>query len=552
MAGILGGFSSTPGSSALSSFSSFPLPISQMSNYTPTLNTFTPTSPPTFSFPLPPSAVTYTTGPPSSGTSAQLSGSFPSQFTFTGLSSQPFVRTSTYSYVPSESTTTFPTRIYESSPAFSTTSYLLGGLPVAKPEPVPVPAAAQPSVLPAQPAGPAPTGFPRPVYSSTSFLRSAWEGSVSTAPASARSFVSSVTSSAAPITFGSPPPAAAPVTPCLGAALDSSRLRSYSAPSASVPAVQAIPPPAPAPAPVPIPVPVPVPAPVCPPVGRTRALLIGVNYNGLDRDNQLFGAANDARCLGRFLEDQGWDRTTIVVMDEGQVDAELLPTRENVLRMLDWLTEDAQPGDALFFGFSGHGTQLQRQHGDGVDADGVVAMDLQLVLHDDLYPALARKLPCGTRLTAVLDCAFAGTVLNLPHTLLPGQSVGYSPPAADCSSTGEVVVFSSFFDEAEEREIDSQASRFGGACTNALLSALSVLGGANVTYSTLLAEMEAETRVRELPHIPMLSSTHPLRASASFTLTPQGDAVSPLPTRHSRAALNPYIRTKVNPATTKA
>ena len=57
--------------------------------------------------------------------------------------------------------------------------------------------------------------------------------------------------------------------------------------------------------------------------------------------------------------------------------ASLMPTRANILRGVDWLVKGAKAGDALFFHFSGHGTQQKDE--DANEADG---MDEALVPSD--------------------------------------------------------------------------------------------------------------------------------------------------------------------------
>jgi hypothetical protein len=41
----------------------------------------------------------------------------------------------------------------------------------------------------------------------------------------------------------------------------------------------------------------------------------------------------------------------------------LQPTRRNILNALGWLVSDAQPGDSLFFHYSGHGSQVRDYNG---------------------------------------------------------------------------------------------------------------------------------------------------------------------------------------------
>lgn len=44
-------------------------------------------------------------------------------------------------------------------------------------------------------------------------------------------------------------------------------------------------------------------------------------------------------------------------LTDGQTDRFRLPTQRNILKGFEWLMQDLQPGDSLFFYFSGEGFQ---------------------------------------------------------------------------------------------------------------------------------------------------------------------------------------------------
>ena len=47
----------------------------------------------------------------------------------------------------------------------------------------------------------------------------------------------------------------------------------------------------------------------------------------------------------------------MVILTDDQFNPISHPTKENILRAMRWLVNDAQPHDSLFFHFSGHGGQ---------------------------------------------------------------------------------------------------------------------------------------------------------------------------------------------------
>lgn len=57
-----------------------------------------------------------------------------------------------------------------------------------------------------------------------------------------------------------------------------------------------------------------------------------------------------------------------MVLTDDHNDPNFVPTRCNIIRAMQRLVLDAQPGDSLFFHFAGHGDQQKDLDGD--EADG--------------------------------------------------------------------------------------------------------------------------------------------------------------------------------------
>ena len=125
---------------------------------------------------------------------------------------------------------------------------------------------------------------------------------------------------------------------------------------------------------------------------RTKALLIGINYVG-HQVGVLSGCHNDVRVMKQFIVSQGFsdapDRMR-TLMDDGCVYVHVLtrprdksecthactyvdvlahrssemPNKQNIEQAMLWLIADAQPGDALFLHYSGHGSQVEDVSGD--------------------------------------------------------------------------------------------------------------------------------------------------------------------------------------------
>ena len=154
--------------------------------------------------------------------------------------------------------------------------------------------------------------------------------------------------------------------------------------------------------------------------GKRKALLIGINYVGTSA--QLNGCWNDAHNMANFIRQHaGYHPDDMVILtDEASDNPRTKPTRENICNAMYWLVRDAQPGDALFFHYSGHGGQERAVEMDEEDGynETILPLDYQYtgqMADDELHARLVRPLPMGCRLTALFDSCHSGTALDLPY-----------------------------------------------------------------------------------------------------------------------------------------
>ncbi|QLG70449.1 hypothetical protein HG535_0A03880 [Zygotorulaspora mrakii] len=154
--------------------------------------------------------------------------------------------------------------------------------------------------------------------------------------------------------------------------------------------------------------------------GRRKALLIGINY--FNSQNQLRGCINDAHNMFNFLTTRyGYRREDIVMLTDDQQDPIRIPTRDNIIRAMQWLVKNAQPNDSLFFHYSGHGGQTKDLDGDEEDGmdDVIYPVDFERagdLVDDIMHDIMVKPLQPGVRLTALFDSCHSGTVLDLPYT----------------------------------------------------------------------------------------------------------------------------------------
>lgn len=153
--------------------------------------------------------------------------------------------------------------------------------------------------------------------------------------------------------------------------------------------------------------------------GRRKALLIGINYFG--SDGELRGCINDVRNVSAFLmERYGYRREDMITLTDDEQNPVLQPTKDNILRAMQWLVADAQPNDALFLHYSGHGGQTEDLDGDEEDGfdEVIYPVDFKSAGHivdDQIHDIVVKPLQPGVRLTAIFDSCHSGSVMDLPY-----------------------------------------------------------------------------------------------------------------------------------------
>lgn len=157
-----------------------------------------------------------------------------------------------------------------------------------------------------------------------------------------------------------------------------------------------------------------------------KALLVGINYPGTKFE--LRGCVNDVTGMSELLTSQfGFTDPKNKRM---LVDASA--TTQNILERLEWLVDGSQPGDVLFFHYSGHGSQVINQdyNDPGFEIDGldeiICPIDLDWrdkIIRDDDLKRIFDKVPSGVNLTVILDCCHSGGGIDSKYQYQPlGQT----------------------------------------------------------------------------------------------------------------------------------
>jgi metacaspase-1 len=317
------------------------------------------------------------------------------------------------------------------------------------------------------------------------------------------------------------------------------------------------------------------------PTGRKKALLIGINYTGRQ---QLQGCVNDVKCMQYLLATRfgfGPENTTVMTDKPCGIAGvtTMPPTRRNILSGMRQLVAGSQPGDSLFFHFSGHGGQVRDVSGDEDDGydETLIPMDWQKagqIVDDEIYDVLVRHLPGGVRLTAVLDACHSGTALDLPYLhdvrftgsgmTVAGESGGRASLGSGLAqvagalvqgrpssavgpilkmvtgqvkkkrrqgksatgpdwSKGEVLMFAGCTDKQTSADTNklSGGRTVTGAMTYALIEAVehSTVGDwHNYSYQKLLHTMRQKLLAARMTQTPQFSTSHPFDMNNKFVI----------------------------------
>ena len=265
--------------------------------------------------------------------------------------------------------------------------------------------------------------------------------------------------------------------------------------------------------------------------GKCKALFIGINYEGTDA--ALGGCINDVSTMLDLLEHMNFpmQEAVILVDDVRFPGCSGMPTHDNIVQAMHWLTKGAQSGDVLFVHYSGHGTQITAEMTSG-EIDGkdeaIVPVDYEesgLITDDVVFQYLCRPLPEGVRLTALLDCFHSGTLMDLPFvfTADPNAPTSYAPSTAN-QCCGDIIMISGCQDS--QTSADAVGANFttpaehpgqaGGACTNALQDTILNNEDGKLTYTQVLDRMRQALTSRNFTQIPQLSCSKPIDVEKIF------------------------------------
>jgi hypothetical protein len=236
------------------------------------------------------------------------------------------------------------------------------------------------------------------------------------------------------------------------------------------------------------------------------ALLVGINYIGTLK--QLYGCINDANLMrGLLISKYAYNSSNISLITDN---TEMKPTRANIIEAFTDLLKYSISGDKLFFFYSGHGTQRpDRNNPNPLDkiAECIYPLDGNVITDVTFKSIIDANMKPDVSLTAIFDCCFSGTIMNLKHNYLYDNfenTWGTTINDYDSPTNGTVVCISGCLDDqlSEDALING---KFNGALTWALSTAINS-ANETLTWAELMENTRSNLATSEFTQLPQFSA----------------------------------------------
>lgn len=221
----------------------------------------------------------------------------------------------------------------------------------------------------------------------------------------------------------------------------------------------------------------------------------------------------------------GYKESNVTTLTDDPAISKVLPTRANIIEQLKALVKDAKRNDALFFCYSGHGSQVINEDEDEIttEKDGedqtICPVDYErrgMIVDDLLNEIIVKPLPMGCRLTVLFDCCNSGSALDLLYMYgADGRIEDGANPDDPKKSPADVVYLSACRDDqgAMTDFVDGPPT---GALSHCFVDALTKQP--EQSYLDVLLNTRRELAGKGYNQVPQLSSSHPIDTSLQFII----------------------------------
>jgi hypothetical protein len=271
---------------------------------------------------------------------------------------------------------------------------------------------------------------------------------------------------------------------------------------------------------------------------RSAALLFGLNYPGTAA--QLSGCVNDVVSMASYLRDSLGFADVQAITDDGpgarpeDTKGAAMVRHLYAMALRSW----SESLEVVWLHFSGHGSWVTdgvggdvRDERDGRD-EALCPSDFATsgMLRDDVLQQLLALFNPRTRVVFVVDACHSGTMGDLRWSWTPARRAVLENVTAALVPANVIMISGCSDHQTSADAWDATEQRFEGALTGALLDVLQadpqLLGNAFAT----LHKVHALLAHRGFSQVPVLTSSHDLRAGAHLLPpAPSTSAPSPAP-----------------------
>lgn len=160
--------------------------------------------------------------------------------------------------------------------------------------------------------------------------------------------------------------------------------------------------------------------------GKKRmAVLVGCNYH--NTRNELHGCINDVLTMRETLVTRFGFQLSHVELLTDEPGSLVMPTGANIKKALDRMVDQAEPGDVLFFHYSGHGTKIPsvKPHHPFSQDEAIVPCDFNLITDID-FRQLVDRIPKGASFTILSDSCHSGGLIDKEKEQIGPSSVNFT------------------------------------------------------------------------------------------------------------------------------
>ena len=248
---------------------------------------------------------------------------------------------------------------------------------------------------------------------------------------------------------------------------------------------------------------------------KGHALLFGLNYAGTP--NEFKGSINDAHNMAAYLQKSLGIPTEVITDDAGDASAPGATSMGMVRKLYELaLRSHLESLDFVWIHYSGRGAAIVDTSGDEADGRDECLVPSDFVtgglLPDDVIEVLFRSFNPNTRVIAVFDCAFSGTMGDLMYSWESQRKVAVENIMSEV--TAKILTLSGCMDDQMTVQFGASTKDTQGALTASLLLALNQ--GCCTDVFSVLASVRVILKNSGLPQVPKLCSSYNLAHDFTF------------------------------------